>query len=732
MDYTKKTLQTLLFVFCSFGTVAQSNTPCGGGGAPALPVTSSCSYTSSTTVGATAQTNTNNFGSPSCGVMGNDVWYSFTAPASGNVTIGTQAGSITDGVMALYESDCAGSFSSLACSDDVVGLMPEITESGLTPGQTYYIRFWEWGGGTGTFGVCVVDNGGGGGGGSAPANDDCAGATSLTVNSSCSATNWSIDPSYSNSVSPATACSQNGSIEDAWFSFTATSTNTTVDVENFNRRMLFALYDGNCGSLNQLSCIDAVAGSGVETITYGTTIGVTYYIQVVRTNGDGSTNSMSGDICVYNAAAPTCNDGIQNQGETGIDCGGPCPACVGNSCPSLGFDDVTNAFTGNHSVWSTYRARNNVPGAYTIEGPIVAEPINNNQFSSYADIRPGNNPSGSWCYYANGSIAVPNSSASVMRLGAFQEAFSEAHGMEATITITEPYLRYYYLLGFENTGHTINNRGFCTFRIRDNGGAVLPCGSFDVYENGPNESWTYDNSSNAVWLMDSWRTVTVDVSSYIGQDLTIEVWVADCQEGAHSGFGYFDFECLSTGTPDCSVTPLPVEFSGVSVDCIHGEPFLLWTTNSESNNEYFSVNYSRDGQDFQEITKISAVGNSQSTSDYMFEIPQDYRNGYFQISQTDVDGSEEFFEPIAYQECQGMHTDLKSFVDDANNIHIVGENMRRVRLVDMTGRIIVAKDVNKDHFVLKNLRLSQGNYMIQVEYNDNNLETQKLYMGVSL
>ncbi len=26
-------------------------------------------------------------------------------------------------------------------------------------------------------------------------------------------------------------------------------------------------------------------------------------------------------------ACPTCNDGIQNQGETGIDCGGPCPAC---------------------------------------------------------------------------------------------------------------------------------------------------------------------------------------------------------------------------------------------------------------------------------------------------------------------------------------------------------------------------------------------------------------------
>jgi hypothetical protein len=35
-------------------------------------------------------------------------------------------------------------------------------------------------------------------------------------------------------------------------------------------------------------------------------------------------------------ACPTCSDGVQNQGETGIDCGGPCPACP--SC----FDGIQN------------------------------------------------------------------------------------------------------------------------------------------------------------------------------------------------------------------------------------------------------------------------------------------------------------------------------------------------------------------------------------------------------
>jgi len=38
----------------------------------------------------------------------------------------------------------------------------------------------------------------------------------------------------------------------------------------------------------------------------------------------GETGVDCGGPCI---ACPTCNDGIQNQGETGIDCGGPCAAC---------------------------------------------------------------------------------------------------------------------------------------------------------------------------------------------------------------------------------------------------------------------------------------------------------------------------------------------------------------------------------------------------------------------
>ena len=57
------------------------------------------------------------------------------------------------------------------------------------------------------------------------------------------------------------------------------------------------------------------------------------YVLIVATCTDkqqnqGETDVDCGGPC---AACPTCEDGIQNQEETGLDCGGPCPT----TCPGM-------------------------------------------------------------------------------------------------------------------------------------------------------------------------------------------------------------------------------------------------------------------------------------------------------------------------------------------------------------------------------------------------------------
>ncbi len=70
---------------------------------------------------------------------------------------------------------------------------------------------------------------------------------------------------------------------------------------------------------------DGMSGSGAEGGSAGT-----------GTGGAGAEGGVSGsggtplqDAPAESTPRPSCNDGIQNQGEQKVDCGGPCPPCPG-------------------------------------------------------------------------------------------------------------------------------------------------------------------------------------------------------------------------------------------------------------------------------------------------------------------------------------------------------------------------------------------------------------------
>ncbi|MEM9822264.1 MAG: hypothetical protein AAF985_14370, partial [Bacteroidota bacterium] len=96
---------------------------------------------------------------PSCGAFasGEDLWYSLTVPANGNVNVEmSDAGGPSDWAMSAYSGTC-GALSEIECDDDGgPGLFPALNLTGQTPGATIYLRVWEWNNNEeGVFNICA-------------------------------------------------------------------------------------------------------------------------------------------------------------------------------------------------------------------------------------------------------------------------------------------------------------------------------------------------------------------------------------------------------------------------------------------------------------------------------------------------------------------------------------------------------------------------------------------------
>jgi gliding motility-associated-like protein len=146
----------IVFSMISLEAKAQpaNDNPCN---ATLLNVAPTCSYQVYTT---TAATSSPGVPAPGCAnYTGGDVWFKIVVPCSGSVVIDTDDGVITDGGMAIYRGTCS-SLIFIECDDDDSqnGAMPRISRTGLTPGDTIWIRVWEYGNNNpGTFGICVTE-----------------------------------------------------------------------------------------------------------------------------------------------------------------------------------------------------------------------------------------------------------------------------------------------------------------------------------------------------------------------------------------------------------------------------------------------------------------------------------------------------------------------------------------------------------------------------------------------
>ncbi len=303
--------------------------PCN---AVTLNVEATCTYQTFTNTNATSSSTA--IPLPGCALYtGADVWFNAVVPAGGAVRFDTQADTMYDGGMAVYSGSC-DNLSLITCDDNTgTGSMPQITFHGLTPGDTLWVRMWDYGNyANGNFGICASVPP------PAPLNDDPCNATTLVVSNTCqyvASTNEDATGSL-NVPDPGCAGYSGG---DVWFKVVVPDTGATLIFDTQAGVLTdggMAIYSGTCDNLTLLDCDDDGLGTTqMPQITAANlTPGDTIWVRVWEFSND---NNGSFQICVSTSTTTTTPD-----------CGNNTPA--GNTCDIAPQICNFNGYCGNTSA----------------------------------------------------------------------------------------------------------------------------------------------------------------------------------------------------------------------------------------------------------------------------------------------------------------------------------------------------------------------------------------------
>lgn len=105
--------------------------------------------------------------------------------------------------------------------------------------------------------------------------------------------------------------------------------------------------------------------------------------------------------------------------------------------------------------------------------------------------------------------------------------------------------------------------------------------------------------------------------------------------------GSFNAFTLASSSP---INPLPVELLFFDAKLNNERKVdLIWQTASEHNNDYFSIERSQDGENFEVITIVPGAGNSNDLLSYLSKDENPFPGiSYYRLKQTDYDGDFEY------------------------------------------------------------------------------------------
>jgi len=182
---------------------------------------------------------------------------------------------------------------------------------------------------------------------------------------------------------------------------------------------------------------------------------------------------------------------------------------------------------------------------------------------------------------------------------------------------------------------------------------------------------------------------------------------------------------LSSNSVNVTIVPnaLPIELLTFIGNQQNESTLLNWKTSTEINNDYFTLEHSVDGYNFEYLAKVDGKGNSTVINDYRFvHLDPTVGTNYYRLSQTDFDGTEKVADVIAvdFKSGQIVATVIPNPIrqNEINLQYTSPQNANvEVEVIDMTGKVLIQKIISvvegENNIMLPAQNWSSGVYYLR-------------------
>ncbi|MCX6295467.1 MAG: T9SS type A sorting domain-containing protein [Bacteroidetes bacterium] len=157
---------------------------------------------------------------------------------------------------------------------------------------------------------------------------------------------------------------------------------------------------------------------------------------------------------------------------------------------------------------------------------------------------------------------------------------------------------------------------------------------------------------------------------------------------------------------------------------------MEWSTASEKNNNFFTLEHSNDGVLFESIATLAGAGNSTALINYSsYDYQPFIGHTYYRLKQTDYDGK------ISYSSIISIENKLDDIA--VSNVHPNPTNndlnfdltttvagLAQIKIMDYLGRVVLEKaqkiDEGQTSLNIQMSELSKGAYTLEVQFSEGN------------